>query len=49
MVIQELARQDRIGVKIILIAFGSSILGDGVLQEDLGLFSLRLCLDHCKD
>ena len=31
------------------IAFGSSRLGEGVLQEDLSLFSLRLCLDHCKD
>ena len=27
------------------IGFGSSLLGEGVLQEDLGLFSLRLCLD----
>ena len=27
------------------IAFGSSRLGDGVLQEDLGLFSLRFDLD----
>ena len=27
------------------IGFGSSRLGEGVLQEDLGLFSLRLYLD----
>ena len=27
------------------IVFGSSRLGDGVLQEDIDLFSLRLCLD----
>jgi len=31
------------------IMFGSSRLGDGVLQEDLSLFSLRFYLDHCKD
>ena len=31
------------------IGFGSSRLGDGVLQEDIGLFSLRFYLDHCKD
>ena len=31
------------------IVFGSTRLGDGVVQEDIGLFSLRLCLDHCKD
>ena len=30
------------------IGFGSSLLGEGVLKEDLDLFSLRLCLDHCK-
>jgi len=31
------------------IAFGSSRLGVGVLQEDISLFSLKFCLDHCKD
>ena len=29
------------------IVFGSSRLGEGVLQEDLGLY--LVCLDHCKD
>ena len=29
------------------IAFGSSRLEEGVLQEDLGL--CLVCLDHCKD
>ena len=31
------------------ITFGSSRLGEGVFQEDLDLFSLRLYLGLCKD
>ena len=53
MVIQELERQSShlaLGwSQACWIVFGSSQLGDRVLQEDIGLFSLRFCLDHCKD
>ena len=53
MLIQELECQDRIwysvGVKLVGSRFGSSRLGEGVLQEDFGIVFSLVCLDHCKD
>ena len=52
MVIQELERQVHLALgwsKARGITFGLSWLGDGVLQEDLSLFSLRLFRSLCKD